>query len=244
MTLTLKWANGTCTGDLEQVASLVHAITQKKPWTQTVPKNGGLVVWQKWDKSEILYSDDDPAIADDLADLLADHLGVPHDEVTIKPDPRDESQLTASELRARRLQAHLSKADLAEMCGVNNKWTVRNWEQGVRTVIPTRVMRIFQRINSSKKEARASVQAEEALLALAQKNNPAKDGPEQYAVYAPGDQVYTTLWPNAAISADVWRDAVIETGCFRTVASDYEARLMGLKLMTIEPPRTQKEQKS
>jgi DNA-binding transcriptional regulator YiaG len=243
MTLTLKWANGTCTGDLEQVASLVHAITQKKPWTQTVPKNGGLVVWQKWDKSEILYSDDDPTIADDLADLLADHLGVPHDEVTIKPDPRDESQLTASELRARRLQAHLSKADLAEMCGVN-KWTVRNWEQGVRTVIPTRVMRIFQRINSSKKEARASVQAEEALLALAQKNNPAKDGPEQYAVYAPGDQVYTTLWPNAAISADVWRDAVIETGCFRAVASDYEARFMGLKLMTIEPPRTQKEQKS
>ena len=243
MTLTLKWANGTCTGDLEQVASLVHAITQKKPWTQTVPKNGGLVVWQKWDKSEILYSDDDPTIADDLADLLADHLGVPHDEVTIKPDPRDESQLTASELRARRLQAHLSKADLAEMCGVN-KWTVRNWEQGVRTVIPTRVMRIFQRINSSKKEARASVQAEEALLALAQKNNPAKDGPEQYAVYAPGDQAYTTLWPNAAISADVWRDAVIETGCLRTVASDYEARFMGLKLMTIEPPRTQKEQKS
>lgn len=243
MTLTLKWANGTCTGDLEQVASLVHAITQKKPWTQTVPKNGGLVVWQKWDKSEILYSDDDPTIADDLADLLADHLGVPHDEVTIKPDPRDESQLTASELRARRLQAHLSKADLAEMCGVN-KWTVRNWEQGVRTVIPTRVMRIFQRIDSSKKEARASVQAEEALLALAQKNNPAKDGPEQYAVYAPGDQAYTTLWPNAAISADVWRDAVIETGCFRTVASDYEVRFMGLKLMTIEPPRTQKGQKS
>lgn len=236
MTLTLKWANGTCTGDLEQVASLVHAITQKKPWTQTVPKNGGLVVWQKWDKSEILYSDDDPTIADDLADLLADHLGVPHDEVTIKPDPRDESQLTASELRARRLQAHLSKADLAEMCGVN-KWTVRNWEQGVRTVIPTRVMRIFQRIDSSKKEARASVQAEEALLALAQKNDPAKDGPEQYVVYAPGDQAYTTLWPNAAISADVWRDAVIETGCFRTVASDYEARFMGLKLMTIEPPR-------
>lgn len=243
MTLTLKWANGTCTGDLEQVASLVHAITQKKPWTQTVPKNGGLVVWQKWDKSELLYSDDDPTIADDLADLLADHRGVPHDEVTIKPDPRDESQLTASELRARRLQAHLSKADLAEMCSVN-KWTVRNWEQGVRTVIPTRVMRIFQRIDSSKKEARASVQAEEALLALAQKNNPAKDGPEQYAVYAPGDQAYTTLWPNAAISADVWRDAVIETGCFRTVASDYEARFMGLKLMTIEPPRTQKGQKS
>ena len=236
MTLTLKWANGTCTGDLEQVASLVHAITQKKPWTQTVPKNSGLVVWQKWDKSELLYSDDDPTIADDLADLLADHLGVPHDEVTIKPDPRDESQLTASELRARRLQAHLSKADLAEMCGVN-KWTVRNWEQGVRTVIPTRVMRIFQRIDSSKKEARASVQGEEALLVLAQKNDPAKDGPEQYAVYAPGDQAYTTLWPNAAISADVWRDAVIETGCFRTVASDYEARFMGLKLMTIEPPR-------
>ena len=98
-------------------------------------------------------------------------------------------------------------------------------------------MRIFQRIDSSKKEARASVQGEEALLVLAQKNDPAKDGPEQYAVYAPGDQAYTTLWPNAAISADVWRDAVIETGCFRTVASDYEARFMGLKLMTIEPPR-------
>lgn len=243
MTLTLKWANGTCTGDLTQVASLVTAIAQKKPWTQTTRKPDGLTVWQKWDESEQLTSVGDPTIADDLAELLADHLGVPHDEVTIKPDPRDESQLTASELRARRLQAHLSKADLAEMCGVN-KWTVRNWEQGVRTVIPTRVMRIFQRIDSSKKEARASVQAEEALLALAQKNNPAKDGPEQYAVYAPGDQAYTTLWPNAAISADVWRDAVIETGCFRTVASDYEARFMGLKLMTIEPPRTQKGQKS
>lgn len=239
MTLTLKWANGTCTGDLEQVVSLIQAITQKKPWTQTVPKNGGLVAWQKWDKSERLYSDEDPTIADDLAELLADHLGVPHDEVTIKPDPRDESQLTASELRARRLSAHLSKTDLAELCGVN-KWTVRNWEQGVRTVIPTQVVRIFQRIESYKKEARASVQAEEALLLLAQKNNPAKDGPEQYAVYAPGDQAYTTLWPNAAISADVWRDAVIETGCFRTVASDYEARFMGLKLMTIEPPRKAK----
>lgn len=236
MTLTLKWANGTCTGDLTQVASLVHAITQKKPWTQTTRKPGGLTVWQKWDESEQLTSVGDPTIADDLADLLADHLGVPHDEVTIKPDPRDESQLTASELRARRLSAHLSKTDLAELCGVN-KWTVRNWEQGVRTVIPTQVVRIFQRIESCKKEARASVQAEEALLLLAQKNNPAKDGPKQYAVYAPGDQTYTTLWPNAAISADVWRDAVIETGCFRTVASDYEARFMGLKLMTIEPPR-------
>lgn len=236
MTLTLKWANGTCTGDLEQVASLVHAITQKKPWRLSMGKKNALVTWIKWDKSELLYSDEDPTIADDLAELLADHLGVPHDEVTIKPDPRDESQLTASELRARRLHAHLSKADLAELCSVN-KWTVRNWEQGVRTVIPTRVMRIFQRIDSYKKEARASVQGEEALLVLAQKNDPAKDGPEQYAVYAPGDQAYTTLWPNAAISADVWRDAVIETGCFRTVASDYEARFMGLKLMTIEPPR-------
>ena len=236
MTLTLKWANDTCTGDLEQVASLVHAITQKKPWRLSMGKKNALVTWIKWDKSELLYSDDDPTIADDLAELLADHLGVPHDEVTIKPDPRDESQLTASELRARRLHAHLSKADLAELCSVN-KWTVRNWEQGVRTVIPTRVMRIFQRIGSYKKEARASVQGEEALLVLAQKNDPAKDGPEQYAVYAPGDQAYTTLWPNAAISADVWRDAVIETGCFRTVASDYEARFMGLKLMTIEPPR-------
>lgn len=242
MTLTLKWANGTCTGDLEQVASLVHAITQKKPWRLSMGKKNALVTWIKWDKSELLYSDDDPTIADDLADLLADHLGVPQDEVTIKPDPRDSSQLTASELRARRLRAHLSKADLAEMCGVN-AYTVRNWEQGARTVIPTRVMRIFQRIDSSKKEARASVQGEEALLVLAQKNDPAKDGPEQYAVYAPGDQAYTTLWPNAAISADVWRDAVIETGCFRTVASDYEARFMGLKLMTIDPPQTQKGQK-
>ena len=240
MTLTLKWANGTYTGDLEQVVSLVQSITQKKPWRLSTSRKNALVTWIKWDKSECLYSDDDPTIADDLADLLADHLGVPHDEVTIKPDPRDESQLTASELRARRLHAHLSKADLAEMCGVN-KWTVRNWEQGVRTVIPTRVMRIFQRINSSKKEARASVQAEEALLALAQKNNPAKDGPEQYAVYAPGDQAYTTLWPNAAISADVWRDAVIETGCFRTATTNYEARLLGLKLMTIEPPRKGKQ---
>lgn len=240
MTLTLKWANGTYTGDLEQVVSLVQSITQKKPWRLSTSRKNALVTWIKWDKSECLYSDDDPTIADDLADLLADHLGVPHDEVTIKPDPRDESQLTSSELRARRLQAHLSKADLAEMCGVN-KWTVRNWEQGVRTVIPTRVMRIFQRINSSKKEARASVQAEEALLALAQKNNPAKDGPEQYAVYAPGDQAYTTLWPNAAISADVWRDAVIETGCFRTATTNYEARLLGLKLMTIEPPRKGKQ---
>lgn len=236
MTLTLKWANGTCTGDLEQVVSFVHAITQKKPWRLSMGKKEALPTWVKWDKSERLYSDEDPTIADDLAELLADHLGVPHDEVTIKPDPRDESQLTASELRARRLSAHLSKTDLAELCGVN-KWTVRNWEQGVRTVIPTQVVRIFQRIESCKKEARASVQAEEALLLLAQKNNPAKDGPEQYVVYAPGDQAYTTLWPDAAISADVWRDAVIETGCFRSVASDYEARLMGLDLITIEPPR-------
>lgn len=77
MTLTLKWANGTCTGDLEQVASLVHAITQKKPWTQTTRKPGGLIVWQKWDESEQLTSVGDPTIADDLADLLADHLGAP-----------------------------------------------------------------------------------------------------------------------------------------------------------------------
>lgn len=242
MTLTLKWANGTCTGDLEQVASFVHAITQKEPWTQTVPKNGGLVAWQKWDKSELLYSDDDPTIADDLADLLADHLGVSHDEVTIKPDPRDETQLTASELRARRLSVHLSKFDLAKLCDVN-AFTVRNWEQGVRTVIPTRVVRIFQRIDSYKAEARASVQAQEALLLLAQKNDPTKDGPEQYAIYTPNDGAYATLWPDAAISADVWRDAVIETGSFRTVASDYETRFMGLKLITIEPPRRKGQQK-
>ena len=243
MTLTIKWANGTCTGDLTQVASLVTAITQKKPWTQTTRKPGGLTVWQKWDESEQLMSVGDPTIADDLADLLADHLGVPQDEVTIKPDPRDSSQLTASELRARRLRAHLSKADLAEMCGVN-AYTVRNWEQGLCSVIPTRVMRIFQRIDSYTKEARASVQAEKALLLLAQKYDPEKAGPEQYAVYAPNDQAYTKLWPDVAISADVWRDAVIETGSFRAVTTNYEARLLGLKLMTIEPPRTQKGQKS
>lgn len=239
MTLTLTWANGTYTGDLAQIASLVQAITQKKPWKLSMSRNNALVTWVKWDKSERLYSDEDPTIADDLAELLADHLGVPHDEVTIKPDPRDESQLTASELRTRRLRAHLSKADLAEMCGVN-AYTVRNWEQGLRSVIPTRLLRIFQRIDSYKKEARASVQAEEALLVLAQKNDPAKAGPEQYAVYTPNDQAYTTLWPDAAISADVWRDAVIETGSFCAATTNYEARLMGLKLMTIDPPRKAK----
>ena len=56
MTLTLKWANGTCTGDLTQVASLVTAIAQKKPWTQTTRKPDGLTVWQKWDESEQLTS--------------------------------------------------------------------------------------------------------------------------------------------------------------------------------------------
>lgn len=236
MTLTLKWANGTYTGDLEQVVTLVQSITKKKPWKLSTSRRNALVTWIKWDKSERLYSDDDPTIADDLAELLADHFGVPHDEVTVKPDGRNDSGLTASELRARRLHAHLSKADLAEMCGVN-AYTVRNWEQGLRSAIPTRVMRIFQRIDSYKKEARASVQAEEALLLLAQKNDPTKDGPEQYAIYTPNDQAYTALWPNAAISADVWRDAVIETGCFRTATTNYEARLLGLKLMTIEPPR-------
>lgn len=240
MTFTLKWANGTYTGDLEQVVTLVQSITKKKPWKLSTSRRNALVTWIKWDKSERLYSDDDPTIADDLAELLADHFGVPHDEVTVKPDGRNDSGLTASELRARRLHAHLSKADLAEMCGVN-AYTVRNWEQGLRSAIPTRVMRIFQRIDSYKKEARASVQAEEALLLLAQKNDPTKDGPEQYAIYTPNDQAYTALWPNAAISADVWRDAVIETGCFRTATTNYEARLLGLKLMTIEPPRKGKQ---
>lgn len=235
MTLTLKWANGTYTGDLTQVASFVTNLTNKKPWTQTTRKRSGLTVWQKWDKSERLTSAGDPTIADDLAEVLADHLGVPQDEVTIKPDPRDESQLTASELRARRLRAHLSKKDLASLCGVN-EYTVRNWEQGVRTVIPTRVLRIFQRIDSYREEARAAVYADAARLAGSEDALTQTDL-TGYAVYAPGDQAYTTLWPNAAISADVWRDAVIETGCFRTVASDYEARFMGLKLMTIEPPR-------
>lgn len=243
MTLTLKWANGTHTGDLAQITSLVQAITQKKPWRLSMGRNSGLVTWVKWDESERLYSDEDPTIADDLAELLADHLGVPNGEVTIKSDDRADSQLTSSELRTRRLRAHLSKADLAEMCGVN-AYTVRNWEQGLRSVIPTRVMRIFQRIDSYMKEARGFVQAEEALLLLAQKYDPEKAGPEQYAVYAPNDQAYTKLWPDAAISADVWRDAVIETGSFRAVTTNYEARLLGLKLMTIEPPRTQKGRKS
>lgn len=235
MTLTLKWANGTCTGDLAQVASLVTAITQKKPWTQTTRKTGGLIVWQKWDESEQLMSVGDPTIADDLADLLADHLGLPQDEVAIKPDPRDSSQLTASELRARRLRAHLSKADLAEMCGVN-AYTVRNWEQGVRTVIPTRLLRVFQRLDSYREEAHATVHAEAVHLAGNEDALTQTDF-TGYAVYAPNDHAYATLWPDAAINADMWRDVIIECGRFRTVASDYEARLMGLKLMTIEPPR-------
>lgn len=235
MSLTLKWANGTCTGDLTQVASLVTAITQKKPWTQTTRKPGGLIVWQKWDESEQLMSVGDPTIADDLADLLADHLGLPQDEVTIKPDPRDSSQLTASELRARRLRAHLSKADLAEMCGVN-AYTVRNWEQGVRTVIPTRLLRVFQRLDSYREEAHATVHAEAVCLAGNEDALTQTDF-TGYAVYAPNDHAYATLWPDAAINADMWRDVIIECGRFRTVASDYEARLMGLKLMTIEPPR-------
>ena len=235
MTLTLKWANGTCTGDLEQVVSLVHAITQKKPWRLSMGKKEALPTWVKWDKSERLYSDEDPTIADDLAELLADHLGVPHDEVTIKPDPRDSSQLTASELRARRLRAHLSKADLAEMCGVN-AYTVRNWEQGVRTVIPTRLLRVFQRLDSYREEAHATVHAEAVRLAGNEDALTQTDF-TGYAVYAPNDHAYATLWPDAAINADMWRDVIIECGRFRTVASDYEARLMGLKLMTIEPPR-------
>ena len=235
MALILKWANGTCTGDLTQVASLVHAITQKKPWTQTTRKLGGLIVWQKWDESEQLMSVGDPTIADDLADLLSDHLGVPQDEVTIKPDPRDSSQLTASELRARRLRAHLSKADLAEMCGVN-AYTVRNWEQGVRTVIPTRLLRVFQRLDSYREEAHATVHAEAVRLAGNEDALTQTDF-TGYAVYAPNDHAYATLWPDAAISADMWRDVIIEYGRFRSVASDYEARLMGLDLITIEPPR-------
>jgi transcriptional regulator with XRE-family HTH domain len=235
MTLTLKWANGTCTGDLTQVASLVTAITQKKPWTQTTRKRDGLAVWQKWDESEQLTSVGDPTIADDLAELLADHLGVPQDEVTIKPDPRDSSQLTASELRARRLRAHLSKKDLAAMCGVN-EYTVRNWEQGVRTVIPTRLLRIFQCLDSYREEAHAAVHAE-AVRRAGNKDALAQADFTGYAVYAPNDHAYATLWPDAAISADMWRDVIIECGRFRSVASDYEARLMGLDLITIEPPR-------
>ena len=235
MTLTLKWANGTCTGDLMQVTSLVTAITQKKPWTQTTRKSGGLIVWQKWDESEQLMSVGDPTIADDLADLLADHLGVSQDEVTIKPDPRDPSQLTASELRARRRRAHLSKADLAEMCGVN-AYTVRNWEQGVRTVIPTRLLRVFQRLDSYREEAHATVHAEAVRLA-GNEDALTRTDFTGYAVYAPNDHAYVTLWPDAAISADMWRDVIIECGRFRSVASDYEARLMGLDLITIEPPR-------
>lgn len=239
MALTLKWANGTCTGDLTQVASLVHAITQKKPWTQTTRKLGGLIVWQKWDESEQLMSVGDPTIADDLADLLSDHLGVPQDEVTIKPDPRDSSQLTASELRSLRLHAHLSKKDLASMCGVN-EYTVRNWEQGVRTIIPTRIVRIFQRLNSYREEARAAVHADAVRLAGSE-DALAQTDLTGYAVYAPNDYTYATLWPNAAISADVWRDVVIKDGHFRTVASDYEARAMGLTRITINPPRKAKQ---
>jgi DNA-binding transcriptional regulator YiaG len=235
MTLTLKWANGTCTGDLTQVTSLVTAIAQKKPWTQTTRKPDGLTVWQKWDESEQLTSVGDPTIADDLAELLADHLGVPQDKVAIKPDPRDSTQLTASELRARRLRAHLSKKDLAALCGVN-EYTVRNWEQGVRTVIPTRLLRVFQRLDSYREEAHATVHAEAVRLAGNEDALTQADF-TGYAVYAPNDHAYATLWPDAAINADMWRDVVIECGRFRTVASDYEARLMRLDLITIEPPR-------
>lgn len=238
MALTLKWANGTFRADLAQVVSFVTNLTNKKPWTPTPCKRGGLTVWQKWDKSERLTSAGDPTIADDLAEVLADHLGVPQDEVTIKPDPRDSSQLTASELRARRLRAHLSKKDLASLCGVN-EYTVRNWEQGMRTVIPTRVLRIFQRIDSYREEARAAVHAEAVHIAGSEDALTQTDL-TGYAVYAPNDYAYETLWPNAAISADVWRDVVIEDGHFRTVASDYEARAMGLSRITINPPRKAK----
>lgn len=238
MTLTLKWANGTFTGDLTQVASFVTNLTDKKPWIQTTRKHGGLTVWQKWDKSERLTSAGDPSIADDFAEVLADYLGVPQDEVAIKPNPRDESQLTASELRARRLRAHLSKKDLASLCGVN-EYTVRNWEQGVRTIIPTRILRIFQRLNSYREEARAAVHADAARLAGSEEALTQTDL-TGYAVYAPNDYTYAMLWPDAAISADVWRDVVIEDGHFRTVASDYEARAMGLSRITINPPRKAK----
>lgn len=238
MTLALTWANGTFTGDLTQVASFVTNLTNMKPWIQTTRKRGGLIVWQKWDKSERLTSVGDPSIADDFAEVLADYLGVPQDEVTIKPNPRDESQLTASELRYRRLRAHLSKADLAEMCGVN-AYTVRNWEQGVRTVIPTRVVRIFQRLDSYREEALAAVHADAVRLAGSE-DALAQTDLTRYAVYAPNDYTYVMLWPDAAISADVWRDVVIEDGLFRTVASDYEARAMGLSRITIDPPRKAK----
>lgn len=239
MTLILEWANGTFRGDLAQVASFVTTLTSKKPWVQTTRKHGGLTVWQKWDKSERLTSASNPTIADDLAEVLADHLGVPQDEVTIKPDPRDSSQLTASELRSLRLHAHLSKKDLASMCGVN-EYTVRNWEQGVRTIIPTRIVRIFQRLNSYREEARAAVHADAVRLAGSE-DALAQTDLTGYAVYAPNDYTYATLWPNAAISADVWRDVVIKDGHFRTVASDYEARAMGLTRITINPPRKAKQ---
>lgn len=238
MTLILEWANGTFRGDLAQVASFVTTLTSKKPWVQTTRKRSGLTVWQKWDKSERLTSAGDPTIADDLAEVLADHLGVPQDEVTIKPDLRDESQLTASELRAQRLRAHLSKKDLAAMCGVN-EYTVRNWEQGMRTVIPTRILRIFQRLDSYREEARAAVHADAVRLAGSE-DALAQTDMTGYAVYAPNDYTYATLWPDAAISADVWRDVVIKDGHFRTVASDYEARAMGLTRITINPPRKAK----
>lgn len=238
MALTLKWANGTFRADLAQVASFVTNLTNKKPWNPTPCKRGGLTVWQKWDKSERLTSAGDPTIADDLAEVFADYLGVPQDEVTIKPDPRDESQLTASELRARRLRVHLSKKDLASLCGVN-EYTVRNWEQGVRTVIPTRILRIFQRLDSYREEARAAVHADAVRLAGSEDALTQTDL-TGYAVYAPNDYTYVMLWSDAAISADVWRDVVIEEGHFRTVASDYEARAMGLSRITINPPRKAK----
>ena len=238
MTFALTWTNGTFTGDLTQVASFVTNLTNKKPWIQTTRKRGGLTVWQKWDKSERLTSAGDPSIADDFAEVLADYLGVPQDEVVIKPNPRDESQLTASELRSRRLRAHLSKKDLAAMLGVN-EYTVRNWEQGVRTVIPTRVLRIFQRFDSYREEALAAVHAEAVRLAGSEEALTQADLTE-YAVYAPTDYTYEMLWPDAAINADTWRDTITEYGHFRAVASDYEARAMGLSRITINPPRKAK----
>lgn len=239
MTLALKWANGTFRADLAQIASFVTNLADKKPWTPTSRKRGGLTVWQKWDKSEFLTSAGDPTIADDLAEVFADYLGVPQDEVTIKPDPRDPSQLTASELRARRLRAHLSKKDLAAMCGVN-EYTVRNWEQGVHTVIPTRILRIFQRLDSHREEARAAVHTKAVRIAGSEDALTQTDL-TGYAIYAPNDYTYEMLWPDAAVSADVWRDVVIKDGHFRTVASDYEARAMGLTRITINPPRKAKQ---
>jgi hypothetical protein len=106
----------------------------------------------------------------------------------------------------------------------------------VRTVIPTRLLRIFQRLDSYREEAHATVHAE-AVRRAGNEDALTQTDFTGYAIYAPNDHAYATLWPDAAISADMWRDVIIECGRFRSVASDYEARLMGLGLITIEPPR-------